>query len=117
MTLVLATVFLPLAFMSGSVGVIYQQFSVAMAVSIAFSGFLALSFTPALCATILKPIPKGHHEQKQGLFGWFTESLDKVTHRYQGWVGRSLTRRGRLIMDYLILVIEMGRSEKGCGGQ
>src|SRR5690606_37199090 len=56
-TLVLTTVFLPLAFMSGSVGVIYRQFAVAMAVSIMFSAFLALSFTPALCATLLKPIP------------------------------------------------------------
>src|SRR5690606_29127942 len=57
-TLVLTVVFLPLAFMSGSVGVIYRQFSVAMAISIGFSAFLALSFTPALCATFLKPIPK-----------------------------------------------------------
>src|SRR5690606_34803762 len=108
MTLVLATVFLPLAFMSGSVGVIYQQFSVAMAVSIAFSGFLALSFTPALCATILKPIPKGHHEQKKGFFGWFNKSFDKVTNRYEGWVGRSLKRGGRMMLVYLILVIAMG---------
>ncbi|NYT57659.1 efflux RND transporter permease subunit [Alcaligenaceae bacterium] len=108
MTLVLATVFLPLAFMSGSVGVIYQQFSVAMAVSIAFSGFLALSFTPALCATILKPIPKGHHEQKKGFFGWFNRSFDKVTSGYEGWVARSLKRSGRMLLVYLILVIAMG---------
>ncbi|MDS1141479.1 efflux RND transporter permease subunit [Pusillimonas sp. SM2304] len=108
MTLVLATVFLPLAFMSGSVGVIYQQFSVAMAVSIAFSGFLALSFTPALCATILKPIPKGHHEQKKGFFGWFNKSFDKVTNRYESWVGRSLKRGGRMMLVYLVLVIAMG---------
>ncbi|KAG1551568.1 hypothetical protein G6F50_013170 [Rhizopus delemar] len=70
-TLVLVTVFLPLAFMSGSVGVIYRQFSVAMAVSIFFSALLALTFTPALCATILKPVPKGHHNEKKGFFGWF----------------------------------------------
>ncbi|MCC2595499.1 efflux RND transporter permease subunit [Pusillimonas sp. MFBS29] len=108
MTLVLATVFLPLAFMSGSVGVIYQQFSVAMAVSIAFSGFLALSFTPALCATILKPIPKGFHEQKKGFFGWFNRSFDKVTSGYEGWVARSLKRSGRMLLVYLILVIAMG---------
>ena len=66
-TLVLVTVFLPLAFMTGSVGVIYRQFSVAMAVSIFFSAFLALSFTPALCATILKPIPQGPSPGKERL--------------------------------------------------
>lgn len=51
--------------MSGSVGVIYKQFSLSLAVSILFSGFLALTFTPALCATLLKPIPKGHHAEKK----------------------------------------------------
>src|SRR3546814_7634125 len=77
MTLVLTTVFVPLAFMSGSVGVIYRQFSVAMAVSILFSALLALTFTPALCATILKPIPKGHHESKKGFFGWFNRNFER----------------------------------------
>ena len=108
MTLVLATVFLPLAFMSGSVGVIYRQFSVSMAVSILFSGFLALTFTPALCATILKPIPKGHHEQKKGFFGWFNRSFDRVTSRYEGWVGRSLKRGGRMMLLYLVLLVALG---------
>ncbi len=108
MTLVLATVFLPLAFMSGSVGVIYRQFSVAMAVSILFSGFLALTFTPALCATILKPIPKGHHEVKKGFFGWFNRSFERVTAKYEGWVGRSLKRGGRMLIIYLILVLALG---------
>src|SRR5690606_22564071 len=108
MTLVLATVFLPLAFMSGSVGVIYQQFSVAMAVSILFSGFLALSFTPALCATILKPIPKGHHAVKKGFFGWFNRSFDRVTNKYEGWVGRSLKRTGRMMLVYLLLALALG---------
>ncbi|MBD4094034.1 MMPL family transporter, partial [Xanthomonas citri pv. citri] len=62
-TLVLTAVFLPLAFMSGSVGVIYRQFSAVLAVSILFSGFLALTMTPALCATFLVPID-GRHEKK-----------------------------------------------------
>ncbi|MCB5363160.1 multidrug efflux RND transporter permease subunit [Pusillimonas sp. CC-YST705] len=108
MTLVLATVFFPLAFMSGSVGIIYRQFAVAMAVSILFSGFLALTFTPALCATILKPIPKGHHEVKRGFFGWFNRKFDGLTHSYEGWVGKSLKRTGRLMLVYLVLVIAMG---------
>ena len=108
MTLVLATVFIPLAFMSGSVGVIYRQFSIAMAVSIAFSGFLALTFTPALCATILKPIPKGQHAAKKGFFGWFNRSFNRVTTRYETWVARSLKRAGRIMLIYLVLVLALG---------
>ncbi|HET8597621.1 MAG TPA: efflux RND transporter permease subunit [Castellaniella sp.] len=107
-TLVLTTVFLPLAFMSGSVGVIYRQFSVAMAVSILFSAFLALSFTPALCATILKPIPKGHHETKGGVFGWFNRSFDRGTQRYTSWVGRSLKRSLRMMVVFALLVGVLG---------
>ncbi|MBF6616283.1 efflux RND transporter permease subunit [Pollutimonas thiosulfatoxidans] len=107
-TLVLTTVFLPLAFMSGSVGVIYRQFSIAMSVSIAFSAFLALTFTPALCATILKPIPKGHHATKRGFFGWFNRSFDRTTRGYEGWVARSLKRGGRMMLVYLVLVLAMG---------
>jgi len=107
-TLVLTTVFLPLAFMSGSVGVIYRQFSVAMAVSIMFSGLLALTFTPALCATLLKPIPKGHHAAKRGFFGWFNRSFDRTTKGYEGWVARSLRRGGRMMLIYLVLVVALG---------
>ena len=61
-TVVLVSVFVPMAFFDGAVGNIYRQFSVTLAVSIAFSAFLALSLTPALCATMLRPIPAGHHE-------------------------------------------------------
>lgn len=107
-TLVLTTVFLPLAFMSGSVGVIYRQFSIAMAVSILFSALLALTFTPALCATILKPIPKGHHASKRGFFGWFNRGFDRTTRRYEGWVARSLRRGGRMMLMYLVLVVALG---------
>ncbi|MVW80253.1 efflux RND transporter permease subunit [Bordetella sp. 02P26C-1] len=107
-TLVLVAVFLPLAFMSGSVGVIYRQFSVAMAVSIFFSAFLALSFTPALCATLLKPIPKGHHEEKKGFFGWFNRKFDSTTHRYQSWVARILHRGGRMMFVFFLFVVLLG---------
>src|SRR3546814_13472462 len=113
MTLVLTTVFVPLVFMSGSVGVIYRQFSVAMAVSILFSALLALTFTPALCATILKPIPKGHHESKKGFFGWFNRNFERSTSRYQGGVRRSLRRGGRMLRMYLEIGRATGR-EKGC---
>ena len=108
MTLVLSTVFFPLAFMNGSVGIIYRQFAIAMAVSILFSGFLALTFTPALCATILKPVPKGHHEEKKGFFGWFNRSFDKVTSRYAGWVGKTLKRSGRIMLVYVVLLGALG---------
>src|SRR5690606_17822076 len=107
-TRVLSAVFLPLAFMSGSVGVIYRQFAVAMAVSIMFSGFLALSFTPALCATFLKPIPKGHHESKKGFFGWFNRVFERTTNRYSSFVAGSLKRGGRMMFIYLLLVIALG---------
>lgn len=80
-TLVLAAVFLPMAFASGSVGIIYRQFTVTMSVSILFSALLALILTPALCATILKPID-GHH-QKKGFFAWFDRTFDKVTTKYE----------------------------------
>ena len=107
-TLVLAAVFLPLAFMSGSVGIIYRQFSLALAVSILFSGFLALTFTPALCATLLKPIAPGHHARKTGFFGWFNRGFDKLTGRFEA-VNRSLVRRtGRYMVVYLGLVAVLG---------
>ncbi|MDP0941100.1 efflux RND transporter permease subunit, partial [Klebsiella quasipneumoniae] len=83
-TLVLVAVFLPMAFMPGSVGVIYQQFSLSMATSILFSAFLALTLTPALCATLLKPIAKDDHHAKGGFFGWFNKRFEQFTDRYEG---------------------------------
>ena len=91
-TLVLTVVFLPLAFMSGSVGVIYRQFSVAMAISIGFSAFLALSFTPALCATFLKPISKdAHNSERRGFFGWFNRVFGRITSGYENWITKKPT--------------------------
>lgn len=108
-TLVLSVVFLPLAFMDGSVGVIYRQFSVAMAVSIMFSGFLALSFTPALCVTMLKPIPKGQHGvERRGFFGWFNRVFGSITKGYMAVVGKSLRGVGRMMFVYLLLVVLLG---------
>ena len=107
-TLALASVFLPLAFMNGSVGVIYQQFSLSLVVSILFSGFLALTFTPALCATLLKPIPKGHHNDQKGLFGWFNRSFLGLTNRFETLNSRLLKRTGRYMMIYGAIVIVLG---------
>ena len=107
-TLVLSAVFLPLAFMSGSVGVIYQQFSLSLAVSILFSGFLALTFTPALCATFLKPIPKGHHDEKKGFFGWFNRSFNRLTGRFEALNTRLVKRTGRYMVIYVAIVAVLG---------
>lgn len=107
-TLVLTAVFLPLAFMSGSVGVIYRQFSVSLAVSILFSGFLALTFTPALCATFLKPVPKGHHADRKGFFGWFNRVFAKLVDRF-GWLNSRLLRRtGRYMAVYAAMILVLG---------
>ena len=97
MTLIVIAVFLPLAFFSGTTGNIYRQFSIVIAVSIGFSGFFALTLTPALSATMLKPIPKGHeHAQKTGLLGpffnWFNRVLGRGTRSYEGMMGKLLKR-------------------------
>ncbi|WP_241144427.1 efflux RND transporter permease subunit [Achromobacter xylosoxidans] len=107
-TMVLAAVFLPLAFMSGSVGVIYRQFSLSLAVSILFSGFLALTFTPALCATFLKPIPKGHHEEKRGFFGAFNRFFTRLTGRFEALNSRLVRRTGRYMVIYAAIVAMLG---------
>ncbi len=107
-TLVLSAVFLPLAFMSGSVGVIYQQFSLSLAVSILFSGFLALSLTPALCATLLKPVAKDHHAGKKGFFGGFNRRFAWLTQRFEALNSRLLRRAGRCMAIYAVIVAVLG---------
>ncbi|MEN0036650.1 MAG: efflux RND transporter permease subunit [Cellvibrio sp.] len=102
-TLVLSAVFIPLALMSGSVGVIYQQFSVSLAVSILFSGFLALTLTPALCATLLKPVDPGHHE-KTGFYGWFNRKFQTLTNNYAQLNHKLVRKTGRYMMIYLVIV-------------
>ncbi|MGE8414337.1 MAG: efflux RND transporter permease subunit [Pseudomonas sp.] len=106
-TLVLVAVFIPMAFMPGSVGVIYQQFSLSMATSILFSAFLALTLTPALCATLLKPVAAGEHHERGGFFGWFNRRFERLTDRYQGGVAYALKRSGRYLLIYLALLVVM----------
>jgi multidrug efflux pump len=91
-TVTLVAVFLPMAFFSGSVGNIYRQFSLVMVSSMLFSVFLALSLTPALCATFLKPVQAGHKHAKGGFFGWFNRGFSATTHGYEGWVANMLRR-------------------------
>jgi multidrug efflux pump len=107
-TLVLIAVFVPMAFFPGSVGIIYRQFSVTMVSAIAFSALMALSLTPALCATLLKPVAAGHHHAKKGFFGWFNRGMEKAKTGYSGFVGWTLLRSGRLMMIYLAMVIGLG---------
>ena len=104
-TLVLVAVFIPMAFMPGSVGIIYQQFSVSMATSILFSAFLALSLTPALCATLLKPIAKGEHHAKGGFFGWFNRKFEHLSQGYEHWVVHLIKRSGRYLLLYGALLV------------
>ena len=99
-TVVLISVFIPLAFFSGSVGNIYRQFATVMAVSIGFSAFFALSLTPALCASLLKPVEAGHHHAKTGFFGWFNRGFSGTAKRYEGWLARLLRRSGRTLIVY-----------------
>ncbi|WP_026434631.1 efflux RND transporter permease subunit [Acidovorax sp. JHL-9] len=107
-TVVLVSVFLPLAFFAGSVGNIYRQFSAVMAVSIAFSAFMALSLTPALCATLLKPVEAGHGHSKTGFFGWFNRSFARSAKGYEGWVAKLLRRGGRMMVIYVALIAAVG---------
>jgi multidrug efflux pump len=98
--LVLSAVFVPMAFFPGSAGVIYKQFSITIVSAMALSVIVALVLTPALCATMLKPIEKGHTHEKKGFFGWFNRKFDSSNARYQGAVGRMLHKSGRSLVIY-----------------
>jgi multidrug efflux pump len=103
-TVVLMSVFVPLAFFAGAVGNIYRQFSVVMVSSIAFSAFLALSLTPALCAHLLKPVEAGHHHEKKGFFGWFNRRFARTAKGYEGWVGKLIRGSGRALVAFVLVI-------------
>ncbi len=103
-TVVLISVFVPLAFFSGSVGNIYRQFAVVMGASIGFSAFFALSLTPALCATLLQPVEAGHHHEKKGFFGWFNRGFARTAKGYESWVARLLPRAARTLVIYAAIL-------------
>jgi multidrug efflux pump len=104
-TLVLMSVFVPLAFFGGAVGNIYKQFSAVMVSSIAFSAFMALSLTPALCATLLKPTQAGHHMEKTGFFGRFNRGFARTAKGYESFVARILRRMGRALLVYAAVLV------------
>jgi len=110
-TLVLIAVFIPMAFFPGSTGGIYRQFSVTLAISIAFSALLALTLTPALCAALLKPHDPDHAESPNRFqaainrfFGRFNDWFGRTTDRYQGRVGKILSAPVRWLVVFVALV-------------
>ena len=106
--LVLSAVLLPMAFFSGSTGVIYKQFSITIVSAMALSVVVALIFTPALCATMLKPIQKGDHgENKRGFFGWFNRTFDSGVKRYEKGVGSILRNKVPYFLAYVLIVVGM----------
>lgn len=98
-TAVLVSVFVPLSMFSGATGNIYRQFALTMVFAIGFSAFLALSLTPALCATLLKPI-KGEHHEKKGFFGAFNRIFDKISHSYSASIAKVLKHGFLMLIVY-----------------
>ncbi len=107
-SLVLTAVFIPMAFFGGSVGAIYRQFSMAMVSCMLFSIFLAMSLTPALCASLLTPVEKGHHLRKEGFFGWFNRGFAATRKNYESLLGRMLVKTPRYLVIYLVIVVAVG---------
>ena len=99
--LVLSAVFIPMAFFGGSTGVIYRQFSLTIVTAMVLSVLVALIFTPALCATLLKPVA---HGEKKGFFGWFNRTFERSAQRYENGVGRVIAGRGRYMLAFLLIV-------------
>ena len=102
--LVLSAVFVPMAFFGGSTGVIYRQFAITIASAMTLSVLVALIFTPALCATILKPIPQGQSHEKRGFFGWFNRTFERGVGKYQRGVAGVLRRKIPYLLMYLAIV-------------
>ncbi|AZD34134.1 Multidrug efflux system, inner membrane proton/drug antiporter (RND type) MexB [Pseudomonas chlororaphis subsp. aurantiaca] len=106
--LVLSAVLLPMAFFSGSTGVIYKQFSITVVSAMALSVLVALIFTPALCATMLKAIPHGEHAApKRGFFGWFNRTFDRSVKSYERGVGNILRHKAPYLLAYVLIVVGM----------
>ncbi|HEX7328581.1 MAG TPA: efflux RND transporter permease subunit [Casimicrobiaceae bacterium] len=104
---VLAAVFVPMAFLGGSTGIIYRQFSATIVSAMALSVFIAIVLTPALCATMLKRIEKGHHASDRGFFGWFNRRFDASNLAYQGVVRAIVTRRVRFMAAFAVMTALM----------
>ena len=105
--LVLSAVFIPMAFFSGSTGIIYRQFSVTIVSAMVLSVLVAMTLTPALCATLLKPVDGKGHGPQSGFFGWFNRSFERSAAAYEKRVGGILRRGGRSLVIYALVVAAM----------
>jgi multidrug efflux pump len=106
--LVLSAVFLPMAFFSGSTGVIYRQFSITIISAMSLSVLVALIFTPSLCATLLRPRVAEAHERERGFFGWFNRGFTRMNLSYERGVSHVTRHTGRYLLVYLVIVVAMG---------
>jgi|SRR5690554_4721285 len=106
--LVLSAVFVPMAFMSGSTGIIYRQFSATIVSAMALSVLVAIVLTPAMCATMLKPVQHGKERSQKGFFAWFNRSFERGSERYSRGVQGILARKGRFVAVFMALVVVMG---------
>ncbi len=108
MTLVLTAVFAPMIFFGGSVGVIYRQFAVTLILTMLFSALMALTLTPALCATLLKHTPGETGMPTKGFFGAFNRFFDRTIAKYQSWVAKAISKTGRYLVIYGAIVVAAG---------
>ncbi|MFJ5340332.1 multidrug efflux RND transporter permease AcrD [Pectobacterium sp. CHL-2024] len=102
--LVLSAVFVPMAFFGGTTGAIYRQFSITIVTSMILSVLVAMILTPALCATLLKPLAKGQHHGRKGFFGWFNWSFTRTSLKYERGVGKILISSGRWLLLYMGII-------------
>ncbi|WP_323640942.1 multidrug efflux RND transporter permease AcrD [Pectobacterium polonicum] len=102
--LVLSAVFVPMAFFGGTTGAIYRQFSITIVTSMILSVLVAMILTPALCATLLKPLAKGQHHGRKGFFGWFNRSFTRTSLKYERGVGKILVSSGRWLLLYMGII-------------
>ena len=102
--MVLSAVFVPMAFFGGSTGVIYRQFSVTIVSAMALSVVVALTLTPALCATMLKPVNHEEHHGKGGFFGWFNRSFDAFTQSVKALIAKSIHGWSVMLVAYAAVV-------------
>ncbi|MBQ4766075.1 multidrug efflux RND transporter permease AcrD [Pectobacterium versatile] len=102
--LVLSAVFVPMAFFGGTTGAIYRQFSITIVTSMILSVLVAMTLTPALCATLLKPLAKGQHHGRKGFFGWFNQSFTRTSLKYERGVGKILISSGRWLLLYMGII-------------
>ncbi|MDC6684964.1 efflux RND transporter permease subunit, partial [Leclercia adecarboxylata] len=97
----------PMAFFGGSTGEIYRQFSVTIVSAMLLSVLVAMSLSPALCATLLKPVVRGEAHNARGFFGWFNRTFERSAASYQRGVANVLRRGSRMLMLYVLVLVAL----------